>query len=149
MKECSKYFDTSNYKVDNRHEILPQNAHVMGLMKDELAGCCIHRGIFIRSKVYALESENDQYIKKIKGVKGLEVKNSIQFSDYKNCLFKNKNLYCSQNLIVSKKHKLYTVQQTKLALNCFDDKRQILENVISSLPYGHYKLRKNSNVTEI
>lgn len=149
MKKYPKYFDTSNYKVDNPHKILPQNARVMGLMKDELAGCCIHRGIFIRSKVYALESENDQYIKKIKGVKGLEVKNSIQFSDYKNCLFNNKNLYCSQNLIVSKKHKLYTMRQTKLALNCFDDKRQILEDGISSLPYGHYKLRKNSNVTEI
>ena len=71
MRKFPNHFDTSNYKPNNPHKILPQNARVMGLMKDELGGQCIHCGIFIRSKVYALESENDEYIKKIKGVKSV------------------------------------------------------------------------------
>ena len=33
----------SNYKPKNPHKILPVNARVMGLMKDELGGQCIHR----------------------------------------------------------------------------------------------------------
>ena len=77
MRKFQNYFDTSNYKPNNLHKIVPQNARVMGLMKDELGGQCFHCGIFIRSKVYALESENNEYIKKIKGVKSVEVKNFV------------------------------------------------------------------------
>ena len=49
----------------------------MGFMKDEMGGQFIHRRIFIQSKVCALKSENQEYIKKIKGVRRVEVKNSL------------------------------------------------------------------------
>ena len=46
------------------------------------------------------------------------------------------------NMIRSEKHKLYTVTQNKTSLSAYDDKRYILDDGISTLPYGHYSLRK-------
>jgi len=40
----------------------------------------------------------------------------------------------------SKKHKLHTVELTKIALSAFDNKRFILQVGITSVQYGHYKI---------
>ena len=40
----------------------------------------------------------------------------------------------------SKKQQLSTVEQSKVALSAFDNKRYILPDGISSVPYGHYKI---------
>jgi len=44
------------------------------------------------------------------------------------------------NIIRSHKHELYTEQINKIALSAEDDKRVIMEDGISTLAYGHYKL---------
>ena len=43
--------------------------------------------------------------------------------------------------IKSHKHELYTVEQKKKTLTVYDNKRFILCDGISSLPYNHYKLK--------
>jgi len=43
------------------------------------------------------------------------------------------------NTFKSTNHVLNTVYMTKLCFNAFDDKRVILENGTSTLPYGHYR----------
>ena len=40
----------------------------------------------------------------------------------------------------SKHHALHTVRVNKVCLSAFDDKRYILEDGITTLAYGHYKL---------
>ncbi len=49
--------------------------------------------------------------------------------------------FASFNMIKSKKLNVYTIEQTKVALNNFDDKRYILDDGYTTLAHGHYKIR--------
>ena len=55
--------------------------------------------------------------------------------------------------ITSKNHQLYTVSVNKKCLSAYDDKRYILEDGITTLPYGHYRVcelqQENSNMADI
>ena len=44
----------------------------------------------------------------------------------------------------SKNHRILTVEFNKICLSAYDDKRFILKDGESTLPYGHYKLRDPS-----
>ena len=43
----------------------------------------------------------------------------------------------------SKNHKIYAQDSNKISLSCYDDKRDILENGIDTLPFGHKNLLNN------
>ena len=64
----------------------------------------------------------------------------IRLKDYKDVIFNKTNLYVEQKSIRSYKHQIYTIKQSKLALSGIDTKRYILEDGITSLAYGHYKI---------
>ena len=51
-------------------------------------------------------------------------------------------------LIRSNNHKVYSVNQTKLGLSAFDDKRYILSNGKNTLPYGHYSILPNLDYSD-
>ena len=42
--------------------------------------------------------------------------------------------------IRSMKHKVYTIEQNKKSLVPYDDKRFLLNDGITTLPYGHYMI---------
>ena len=44
------------------------------------------------------------------------------------------------NCIRSKKHQLSSYEITKVGLCCYDNKRHILDDGVTSLSYGHYKI---------
>ena len=55
----------------------------------------------------------------------------------------NRNQYKAQmNTFRSKHHHVQSITQNKTSLSCFDDKRWICEDGISTLAHGHY-LAKN------
>ena len=71
-------------------------------------------------------------------------KMSIQFDDYRECLFSRKEQHRKMNVIRSHCHEIYTEEINKIALSSDDDKRDIMADEIQTLAYGHTNL-KNCN----
>ncbi|KAJ8953853.1 hypothetical protein NQ318_006704 [Aromia moschata] len=120
--------------------------------EDENNGKIMTHFIGLRSKQYTYRVEEGKTVKKAKGVKSNVVKNKINFEDYLDCITKfieNKPqeeflLHKTQRCIQSKLHDVYSVEQTKIALNPVDDKRCILPGVHDTLPWGHYSIMDTS-----
>lgn len=148
MKETLDRYDTSNFEKKNRHGMPQVNKKKLGTMKDEMGGLIVYEYVGLKSKMYANRTEKSKkksvekfdYAKKSKGVKKSVVQNEITFDDYKKCLSEQKPLYKSMNLIRSKNHELYSIELYKKVLSSSDDKRYIMEDGITSLPWGHYKI---------
>lgn len=79
-------------------------------------------------------------MKKAKGVKKNVVENNINIEDYKKCLTDSVKYRHKMKTFRSINHQLFTLEQNKISLSSYDDKRYILEDGISTLPYGHYSL---------
>ena len=65
------------------------------------------------------------------------MKEFIEFNIRKRIAAKNDN-YCFR----SKKHNLRLYKINKVSLSCYDDKRHILEDGITSYAHRHYKIDK-------
>ena len=60
----------------------------------------------------------------------------LKFNDYKDCLFKNKIIFKSQQKFKSETHNVYTEEINKIPLSSNDDNRlQTFDNIIT-YPYG-------------
>jgi hypothetical protein len=140
MRQDIHEYDTSDYGPNNIHDMPLPNKKVPGLMKDENNGKCMTEFVGLRSKMYSCRVNGQDAIKKAKGVKKYVLSKKINFSDYINCIRDNCTVSSKQNSIRSKLHNVYTIEQNKIALSPYDDKRCILENKIDTLPWGHYKL---------
>lgn len=154
MKENLERYDTSNYPIDNIFGIPHANKKVPGVFKDELNAQIMTEFVGARSKMYAVKADEvkrlsdgrikkakgAEKMKKAKGVKRYVLKKEITFDDYLDCI-RNKNIIVkNQNSIRAKNHKVFTIQQKKIALSPFDNKRYILENNVDTLPWGHYSI---------
>ena len=87
----------------------------------------------LRSKMYSYIKDNDKGGKTAKGIKKNIIKKNITHENYKNVLFNNEQMH----------HTMKTIQSNKLnkvSLSCFDDKRYIHDNGVTSYAYGHYKI---------
>ena len=87
--------------------------------------------------------------KKCKGVKKCVVEKTLTFEDYKNCLFKDFAEYRSQLKFQSIKHKIFTLEVNKVALNKNDNKRIAKKDGISTLARGHKDLSWSSALGEL
>ena len=126
--ESSPYFDKTNKKI-------------IGKFKDEAAGVPITEFIGLRSKMYSYVKENQTGGKTAKGIKKNVIKNDVKHEDYKKTLLENKQMYHKMKTIRSQNHQLGSYEINKVSLSCFDDKRYIHDNGISSYAYGHYKIQ--------
>ena len=79
--------------------------------------------------------------KKCKGVTMNVTKRSIQFDDYRECLFGRKGQHRKMNVIRSHCHEIYTQEINKIALSSDDEKRVIMIDGIHTLAYGHKNLK--------
>lgn len=131
-----QYFDTSNFENDNMYGIPKANIKIPGYFKDEMGGDIINEFVGLRAKLYCIKSQTAA-VKKAKGVKK-SITKKLNIEEYKRALFRHENLRDTMCIIKSKNHKIYTQKVNKLVLNSNDDKRQIAQNNIDSLPWGHY-----------
>ncbi|XP_051172353.1 uncharacterized protein LOC127288757 [Leptopilina boulardi] len=113
MKEDIHKFDTSDYPVNNAYGIPQVNKKVLGLMKDECNGKIVTEFVGLRSKMYSIRVEGEDFVKKAKGIKAGVVKKSIHFDDYVECLRDFKIQTRTQYNIRSRLHNIETVKQVK------------------------------------
>lgn len=137
-RHFSTYFDTSNYKPNNRFNIPIKNKKIPGLFKDELGGDIITEFVGLRSKLYCIKTES-HVIKKAKGIKK-NAMNELNVNDYKNVLLLDKIVRKKNVLFRSIKHEIFTQTINKIALSNSDDKRLILSDKISTKAWGHTDL---------
>ena len=79
-------------------------------------------------------------INKCQGVTKNVTKRSIQFDDYRECLFNRNEQHRKMIVIQSQCHEIYTEEINKIALSSDDDKQVIMANGIHTLAYGHTNL---------
>lgn len=142
MRGTIEMYDTSDFPAVNVYNIPHHNKKVPGKFKDELNGRIMTEFVGLRSKMYAIRVDNEDKIKKAKGIKKYVLNKKISFADYLNCIKENCTVIKSQNTFQSKKHEVFSVNQKKIALSPMDNKRYIRENNIDTLPWGHYSIRE-------
>ena len=132
-------FDNGDYPHDSPYYD-KSNTKVIGKFKDETAGIPIVEFIGLRSKMYSYTKDNNKGGKTAKGIKKSVIKKDIKHSNYKDTLLNNKQMHHTMKTIRSKDHQLGTYEINKVSLSCFDDKRYIHDNGVTSYAYGHYKI---------
>ena len=138
--DVEKGFDTSNFPKDHPSGIQGKNKKVPGMMKDEAGGRIIEEFVGLRAKLYSYKMFEGKEEKKCKGIKKSVIKKNISHEDYKECLFSGASQMRKMNVIRSRRHEIFSETVNKIALSANDDKRIILEDRISTLSYGHYKI---------
>ena len=140
-KDVKYRFDTSDYPPDHPSGIPSGlNKKVLGMFKDEAGGKVIDEFVGLRAKLYSYKMLEGEESKKCKGVKKSVVKKSITHEDYKKCLCTEKEQLRKMNVIRSHMHEVYTEEVNKIALCPSDDKRHILEGLMHTLAFGHYRI---------
>jgi hypothetical protein len=101
--------------------------------------------------MYAYSIELNNYTELKKGGKGTpsRILKSKFLRDYKHVLFNEIQTFVEFNRISSKKLDVYTINQKKVALSNFDDKRFILNDGITTLAHGHYKIKEIENCKKL
>lgn len=138
--DLTKYFDTSDYIIENVQGFPQVNKKKLGYFKDEMNGKILKEFVGLRSKLYAMNVEN-KMICKAKGV-NKSVTKKFKIEDYKNCLFYKTNKVSNMYRFKSIKHIIFTQKICKSSISFNDTKRYILSNLIDTLAWGHYTLRK-------
>ena len=136
-------FDNSDYN-ENSLFFDKTNKKVIGKFKDEAAGIPITEFVGLRSKMYSYMKDNQKGRKTAKGIKKSVIKNEITHDNYKNILLSREQMYHKMKTIRSEKHQLGSYEINKVSLSCFDDKRYIHENGITSYAYGHHEITTNN-----
>ena len=150
VKTNIEHFDTSDFPEPNSYDMPRTNKKIVGLMKDECSDEPMTEFVGLRSKMYSVRVNGEYRFKKCKGVKYGVVQRTIQFDDYKRCMDENSVASRVQRTIVSRAHRVYTIQQCKLALSPFDDKRYLVpHSKMETLPWGHYRSSNPENVVDL
>ena len=143
MKQNLEWFDTSNYPADERQLNTNRNKQVLGKMKDELAGDQAVAFVGLRPKMYSLLTLDNTNKLTAKGVPRQYAKKYLKHDMYLSTLKNRTITHATCRQFRSKRHKMHTIELTKVALSAFDNKRFILKDGIKSVPYGHYKIGTN------
>ena len=116
------------------------NKKVIGKFKDEAGIKIIQEYVGLAAKMYSFKTTNGKEKKTAKGVSYWEIEKNTKFNDYEKCLQEKHDKTHTIRTIKSIKHQLYTVEQVKKRLTAYDNKRYILNDGVTSIPYGYIKI---------
>ena len=142
MENNLDLYDTSAYPVN--HDLhRSSNAKVIGKFKDETNSMPPEEFVGLRAKMYSLKCNYPKMT--AKGIKKSYIKHHLRHNAFVKVLHNKKpsslakfHTFKSVNRVVK------TIEIEKICLSPFDTKRYILEDGISTLAYGHYKLRQTT-----
>ncbi|KAF4519569.1 hypothetical protein B566_EDAN004776 [Ephemera danica] len=89
----------------------------------------------LRAKMYCIEY-GGKATKKAKGVKKSALDKQVTPDNFRQCLYNDDIKYTSYRTIQSKLHQLRTVQQNKLSISGYDDKRHIREDKVNTYAWA-------------
>ena len=139
MLDNSDYSKSSKFYFD-------ENKKVIGKFKDVAAGKPITSFVGLKSKMYSYLVElPDGEIKNKKKAKGISknvTKRDLEHEDYLSVLQNSTIKKHKMKTIRSDHHVVSSYEINKISLSCFDDKRYILDDGITSYAYGHVKIEK-------
>ena len=139
----TEHYDLSDYPEDSDFHNT-DNKKVLGKFKDECNGKAPSEFAGLRPKMYSLKVPNAKSKKTAKGVQKAYVKNKIEHEDYVRCLRSEKREDKQQRAkwcaIRHYKHVLYSIEQCRVGLCAYDNKRYLLGDGIESLSYGHHRI---------
>ena len=151
MHENKHEFDLSNFGENPDTAFVKDNSNkkVLLKMKCETEGFPIKEKVGLRPKMYSLliagADKREKEKLTAKGIATSYKKNKLKHADYVRCIQPNAKIedqrqHAKFSRIGSKRHKMTTMEMNKVGLCCYDNKRYILEDGITSYAYGHYKI---------
>jgi hypothetical protein len=135
-------WDNSDYPKDSPY-FSAHNKKVIGKFKDEAEGVPIIEFVGLRSKMYSYVKENGKGGMTAKGVKKYVIKNKLTHDNFKGVIKKKEQMRHNMNTMRSVKHNVGTYEMRKVTLSCFDDKRHLLNDGVTSYAYGNKNIRKS------
>ena len=146
-------FDFSNYSKDSKYYD-PTNKKVLFKFKDKAAGKIITEFVGLRSKMYSYKKIDGKSSQRAKGIVKSAIAKNLSYDKFKEVLFGKLEERTLMNILRSVNHEIKACQINKKSLSCFDHKRYLLEDGISSYAYGHKnikidRLQKNSKSENI
>ena len=149
MQSVSKYMDFSNYPKD--HVLYSgKNKAIPGLFKDEVAGRRISSFVGVRSKLYSLELQEyygplardalapSETTKRAMAGTREAFARHLGHADFKDVIFNGGSRHVKQKRIKSKGHVLTEVEESKLTMWPYDDKRFLLD-AVNTRAHGHFR----------
>ena len=141
-----QHFDFSNYPQD--HFLYGSDNKMVTLkFKEEMKGVAIREFVGLKAKMYSIVYENRQKMS-AKGVCRF-AQTSLNHDVYRDVLMNGSLMHSTNIRIGARKHVLQTIQNRKISLSAFDDKRFIVDDGVSCLPFGHFEIRDLSVLREI
>ena len=131
-------FDTSDYPTSHPC-YSAQNKKVLGKFKDECCSKAPLEFVGLRAKMYSLLLPDDVTKAVCKGVKRSYQSQHLKHINYLQTLETNETALATFRTIRSFNHALYTIEQTKVSLSSFDDKRYVLRSH-GTLAHGHCRI---------
>ena len=131
--DLSKY-PPNHYLYDTSRKDIP------GFFKDETKSIPICQFCGLRAKCYSIITDNDKQKLATAGIKAC-IHKKLTHDKFLEVIHKNNSFNITQTTINSSKHTLYTIKKTRTGLSAFDVKRYILDDGISTLPFGHFRVK--------
>ena len=141
MSENLDAYDTSDYPID--HPLYSKkNEKLLGKMKEECACQAPHEFVGLRSKMYSIRLPNNKAEFTAKGVSHKYILKHLQHCDYIQTLQTTRTTMAIFTTLRSMKQQLKTIDVTKHCLSAADNKRYVYSNGVSTLAYGHYRIKQ-------
>lgn len=143
MMEMSDKFDFSNYPIEHPlRDVRPENFNRTGKFKDECKSLPILEFVGLRSKSYSIliqDEAADEQKARAAGVKKSVRDRELHHQRYYDALVsQGEDIMIHQKTFRSFKHNICTIEQCKIALTSYDDKRYVLPDH-STRAYGSYR----------